>query len=190
MEFIATSRFRKVYPECQETSVYLETYQFTAHELASLVLNQRQLCDLELILNGGFAPLNGFMNKADYEEVLAHMHLRDGTLWPMPITLDVDSAFAQNIKSGQEVALRDAEGLLLAILQVGDIWKVDRQTEAQAIFGTTDDSHPGVSYLVHQVQDFYVGGRLLGISLPHHYDFHYLRYTPAELKEIFQQRGW
>jgi sulfate adenylyltransferase len=172
------------------TSTTIEDYKFAAHDLASLVLSQRQLCDLELILNGGFAPLNGFMNKADYLEVLKTMHLVDGTLWPMPITLDVDSQFAEKVKRGEEVALRDAEGLLLAILQVGDIWQVDKQKEAESTFGTTDETHPGVFYLNHQVKDFYIGGRLLEISLPHHYDFNHLRFAPSKLKEIFGERGW
>lgn len=173
-----------------ESTSYIDEYKFAAHELTSLTLTQRQLCDLELILNGGFAPLQGFMNKADYSEVINSMRLHDGTLWPMPITLDVDKEFAQSIKAGEEVALRDVEGLLLAILQVGDIWEADKQREALATFGTLDDTHPGVAYLLHQTKDFYVGGRLLGISLPHHYDFNHLRYTPAELREIFDQRGW
>lgn len=165
-------------------------YKYKAHDLLSLTLSQRHLCDLELILNGGFTPLAGFMSQADYENVLEEMHLSDGTLWPMPITFDVNVDIANKIKSGDEIALRDPEGLLLAILQVNDCWKVDKEREAQAIFGTTDDSHPGVSYLYHQTQDFYVGGRLLGISLPHHYDFKHLRYTPVALQDLFKQRGW
>ncbi|MBV9576210.1 MAG: sulfate adenylyltransferase, partial [Gammaproteobacteria bacterium] len=174
----------------QDVPSYIEDYKFAAHELSSLILTQRQLCDLELILNGAFSPLCGFMNKHDYYSVLQTMHLHDGAFWPMPITLDIDQAFAESIKLGQEIALRDAEGLLLAILQVGDIWEFNRQEEAQAVFGTTDEFHPGVYYLYHQVKSHYVGGRLLGISLPHHYDFNHLRFTPAELREIFQQRGW
>lgn len=174
----------------QTGNTYLDEYKFAAHELTSLTLTQRQLCDLELILNGGFAPLQGFMNKADYTEVLSSMRLHDGTLWPMPITLDVDKDFAESIKAGEEIALRDVEGLLLAILQVGDVWQPDKQKEALSVFATVEDSHPGVAYLFHQTKDYYVGGRLLGISLPHHYDFNHLRYTPDELKEIFDQRGW
>lgn len=173
-----------------ESASYIDEYKFAAHELNSLTLTQRQLCDLELILNGGFAPLQGFMNKDDYTEVVHAMRLHDGTLWPMPITLDVDKEFAETIKAGEEVALRDVEGLLLAILQVGDVWAPDKHKEALSVFGTVDDTHPGVAYLLHQTKEYYVGGRLLGISLPHHYDFNHLRYTPSELKEIFDQRGW
>ena len=169
---------------------HIEKYNLAVYELPSYTLTARQLCDLELILNGGFAPLAGFMSKADYDSVLSSMRLADGTLWPMPITLDADKQFVDSIKAGDEIALRDAEGLLLAILRIGDIWQMDKAKEAQAVFGTTEDDHPGVAYLYHQVKEFYIGGTLLGISLPHHYDFSHLRFTPAETREIFEQRGW
>ncbi|TAK76384.1 MAG: bifunctional sulfate adenylyltransferase/adenylylsulfate kinase [Gammaproteobacteria bacterium] len=165
-------------------------YKHIAHDLPSLTLTHRQMCDLELLLNGGFTPLTGFMNQADYESVLDQMRLSDGTLWPMPITLDADRQFAETVKAGDEIALRDTEGLLLAILQVEDCWQIDKQREAQAVFATTEDSHPAVAYLYRHTKDFYIGGKLLGISLPHHYDFKHLRYTPLELRHAFHQRGW
>lgn len=174
----------------QKKMFALEEYKFTAQELISITLSQRQACDLELLLNGGFAPLTTFMNQEDYESVLQHMRLANGTLWPMPVTLDVDGDFAANLHEGQELALRDAEGLLLAILQYSEQWKVDREHEAKCVFGTTDAAHPSVAYLKHHVKDVYITGKLIGISLPHHYDFTHLRYTPTELREIFQQNGW
>ena len=174
----------------ENTSFSSAHYKQAALSFPSYTLNQRQLCDLELLLNGGFAPLTGFMNQADYESVLEKMRLADGTLWPMPITLDVDRAFADTLQTGTEVALRDAEGLLLAVLRVQDKWEVNREREAQAVFGTSDRSHPAVHYLHHQTKDIYVGGELIGISLPPYYDFKHLRYTPTELRHIFQLRGW
>jgi sulfate adenylyltransferase len=165
-------------------------YQQSALSFPSYTLNQRQLCDLELILNGGFAPLTGFMNQADYESVLSNMRLANGVLWPMPITLDVDKNFADTLQAGSEVALRDTEGLLLAVMRVNDKWVVDKEREAECVFGSKDASHPAVHYLYHQTKDMYVGGELIGVSLPHYYDFKHLRYTPAELKNIFQLRGW
>lgn len=168
----------------------IEQHKITAQSLPSYTLNQRQLCDLELLLNGGFAPLTGFMNQADYNSVLDTMRLSDGTLWPMPITLDVDRQYAATLKKGSEIALRDPEGLLLAILQVSETWEVDREREAQAVFGTTDRLHPAVNYLYQQTKDVYVAGNLLGVSLPHHYDFKHLRYTPAQLQQIFNEKGW
>ncbi len=174
----------------QEIPSHIEDYKFIAHELAALILSRRQLCDLELLLNGAFAPLTTFMSKADYESVLLRMRLQDGTLWPMPITLDVDRAFAESLQPGQEIALRDAEGLLLAVLKFEEYWEVDHQLEAQSVFGTIDATHPGVAYLYEKTKECYISGSLLPISLPHHYDFIHLRYTPAELKDIFLQMGW
>lgn len=167
-----------------------DDYKFIAHELQALVVNRRQLCDLELILNGGFAPLTSFMSEADYNSVLDNMRLADGSLWPMPITLDVDREFADTLTPGQEIALRDPEGLLLAILRFDHAWDVDHEREAQAVFGTTDDKHPGVSYLYQQTKSVYISGDLLEITPPHHYDFTHLRYTPAQLQALFKQNGW
>ncbi len=172
------------------SSDVLADLRFISSDLPSLTLMQRHLCDIELILNGGFSPLTSFMNKADYEQVLRHMRLCDGTLWPMPIMLDVDREWADRLKIGDDIALRDKEGVLIAIMQVSECWEVNKQREAQAIFNTTDESHPGVAYLYHQVKDYYMSGKLLGVSLPHHYDFNHLRYTPKELHEIFHQRAW
>lgn len=167
-----------------------ENDKYTAQELISLTLSQRQLCDLEMLLNGGFSPLTTFMNQADYEGVLKDMHLANGALWPMPITLDVDAAFAASLKEGQEIALRDAEGLLIAILEYQEQWNIDKEREAKMVFNTTDEFHPSVAYLKRQVKDVYITGKLIGISLPYHYDFTHLRYTPAELRELLQQKGW
>jgi sulfate adenylyltransferase len=152
-------------------------------------LTPRQICDLELLLNGGFSPLTGFMKKADYDAVCATMRLADGTLWPMPITLDVPEAFAATLTPGATIALRDAEGVMLAALHVEDIWTPDRDAEAKAVFGTNDKVHPGVAAL-DRANPVYVGGRLEGLQLPMHYDYRSLRRTPAELRDEFARKGW
>ena len=90
----------------------------------------RQLCDLELLLNGAFSPLEGFMGRADYESVCQQMRLADGTLWPMPITLDIDEALAETLEIGGRLALRDPEGVMLAALVVEDLWRPEREAEA------------------------------------------------------------
>lgn len=153
-------------------------------------LTPRQLCDLELQLNGGFSPLRGFMGRADYESVCATMRLANGLIWPMPITLDIPEKFSRDLKPGMMLALRDPEGLMLAALHVEEIWQPDRLAEAQNVFGTTDRSHPGVSYLLEKAGDRYVGGRLEGLHLPAHYDFRSLRLTPAQVRGDFAARGW
>ena len=153
-------------------------------------LTARQLCDLELLLNGGFSPLDGFMRRADYDTVLKDMRLANGAIWPMPITLDVTEGFAEQIKPGTTVALRDTEGVMLAVLHVEDVWRPDREAEARAVFGTTNREHPGVAYLLDKSNPVYLGGRLEGLQLPVYYDFRALRSTPAEIRAEFSRRAW
>jgi sulfate adenylyltransferase len=154
-------------------------------------LTARQICDVELLLNGGFSPLTGFMNKADYEGVCSGMKLQSGVLWPMPITLDVTEAFAKTLTPGSsKVALRDAEGVMVAVLHVEDVWQPDKKAEAQSVFATTSEAHPGVAYLMKRANPWYVGGRLEGLQIPTHYDFKALRLTPAELRASFAAAGW
>ena len=150
----------------------------------------RQLCDLELLLNGGFSPLGGFMTSSDYNAVCADTRLADGTLWPMPITLDVPEATADKLSTGSRLALRDAEGVMLAVLHVEDVWRPDREAEAQAVFGTTNNEHPGVAHLLDRTESVYVGGRLEGLQPVSHYDYKGLRHTPAEMRESFAKLGW
>jgi len=153
-------------------------------------LTPRQLCDLELLLNGGFSPLRGFLGRKDCEAVRDGMRLADGTLWPMPIVLDVPEDLASKLKAGGSLALRDAEGVMLAVLHVEDVWQPDRQAEAKAVFGSTNQEHPGVAYLLGQTHPWYVGGRLEGIHPPVHYDYHDLRRTPAEVRAELAKLGW
>src|SRR5689334_88735 len=115
--------------------------------LPSWDLTPRQLCDLELLLNGAFSPLTGFLARRDYERVVAELRLADGTLWPMPIVLDVSEAFAEKLAPGAEVALRDSQGVPLAVLEVEDVYLPDRVHEAEQVFGTQDETHPGVAEL-------------------------------------------
>ena len=153
-------------------------------------LTPRQLCDVELLLNGGFSPLRGFMTREDYESACHQMRLKNGTVWPMPITLDVTEDFARTLRPGGKLALRDPEGVMLAALHVQDVWKPDREAETAAVFKTTDTFHPGVAAVLRQAHPWYVGGRLEGVRLPSHYDFRPLRLTPAELRAEFSRLGW
>jgi sulfate adenylyltransferase len=164
--------------------------QAASRDWPSWDLTPRQLCDLELLLNGGFSPLRGFMSRQDYESVCSNMRLANGVLWPMPINLDVTEEFARPLDSGAIVALRDPEGVMLAALHVQEVWQADRLAEAQSVFGTTGADHPGVAYLLKQAHPWYVGGRLEGIRLPVHYDFRSLRRAPAELRADFIRLGW
>lgn len=153
-------------------------------------LTPRQLNDLELLMNGAFSPLTGFMTKADYDNVCGEMRLADGTLWPMPVTLDLPAELAGSLDRGGMLDLRDPEGVLLGVLHVADVWQPDLEAEAQAIYGTTDPDHPGVAHLFKGSHPYYVGGRVEGMQLPVHYDFRGLRRTPAQLREEFIRAGW
>jgi sulfate adenylyltransferase len=162
-----------------------------SREWPSWDLTPRQLCDLELLMSGGFSPLRGFMTRADYDGVCHKMRLASGVLWPMPITLDVTEEFAKKLQAGSsKIALRDAEGVMLAVLQVEEVWQPDRKAEAKAVFDTTSTVHPGVDYLLNKGNAWYVGGRIEGLQMPSHYDFRGLRLTPAELRAEFSRLGW
>ncbi|MDH3645603.1 MAG: bifunctional sulfate adenylyltransferase/adenylylsulfate kinase [Gammaproteobacteria bacterium] len=161
-----------------------------ARDYPSWDLTPRQLCDIELLLNGAFSPLEGFLGKADYERVCDEMRLADGSLWPIPITLDVSEGFASELKTGASVVLRDLEGVHRATLLISDIWTPDLAAEAQKVYGTQDEKHPAVSYLMHQSYPVYIGGSLIGVDPPEHYDFKHLRDSPTEMRARFRKLGW
>ena len=161
-----------------------------ARDYPSWDLSPRQVCDLDLLMNGAFSPLEGFLGQSDYESVCDSMRLDNGVLWPIPVTLDVSQAFADAAGVGGRIALRDPEGVLLATMEVTDAWLPDKTSEAQRVYGTTDDLHPGVAHLVHTAHPVYLGGRIFGIEPPTYYDFKLLRDTPSELRGRFRKLGW
>ena len=164
--------------------------QECSREWPSWDLGPRQLCDLELLLNGGFSPLEGFLTRSDFERVCGEMRLASGRLWPLPIVLDVHEDFARSLAAGDTIALRDAEGVMLAALHVDEVWRPDRTAEAASVYGTTSTEHPGVDFILNKTNPWYVGGRVEGLRLPAHYDFRSLRLTPAELRAEFARHGW
>ncbi|MBX9587174.1 MAG: bifunctional sulfate adenylyltransferase/adenylylsulfate kinase [Gammaproteobacteria bacterium] len=164
--------------------------QQQSYSMPAWTLTPRQLCDVELLLNGGFSPLKGFMAQADYERVVKELRLADGTLWPIPLVLDITPQFAENLTLGQSIALYDTEGLLIAILKVTSLWVPDKNLEVEKVYGSSDLNHPGVRYILDQTGDIYLGGTLTGVRLPPRYDFCTLRQTPRQLRELFLQRGW
>jgi sulfate adenylyltransferase len=161
-----------------------------AADLVSLDLTPRQICDLELLMNGGFNPLKGFLSQADYDSVVENMRLADGALWPIPITLDVSEKFAASVENGQDIALRDQEGVILATMTVTDNWVPDKKREAEKVFGADDSAHPAVNYLHNAAGKVYLGGPVTGIQQPVHYDFRARRDTPNELRAYFRKVGW
>ena len=144
-------------------------------DVPSWTLSERQNCDIELLINGAFSPLTGFMGRADYESVCDTMSLVDGTFWPIPITLDVPEDLAGRLSAGKDLALRDQEGVLIAVLHVDDIYRPDKRREAESVYGTQNPEHPGVAFLFDKTHPVCLGGRIEAIETPEHFDFQALR---------------
>jgi sulfate adenylyltransferase len=164
-----------------------------AKTLPSLVLSERQVCDLELLLNGGFSPLDGFLDQQDYLSVLHNCRLANGLLWTIPITLDVTSAQIVNLglKTGSRLLLRNLQdNQPLAVLTISDIYKPDKVLEATLVFGKNDLAHPAVNHLHNQAGEYYLGGSLQAIQAPQHHDFLAYRNTPAQLRLHFSKMQW
>jgi sulfate adenylyltransferase len=153
-------------------------------------LTRRQLCDLELLACGGFSPLRSFLGRDDYLAVCESQRLANGTLWPIPVILDVPDEMAAIARSAGTLALRDADGVLLAALHISETWRPDLRAEARAVFGTTDLAHAGVAHLLQRNYPCYITGALEVVQLPRHPDFRPLRRTPAEVRAEFTRRGW
>ncbi len=162
----------------------------TAIDLPEIILNDRQICDFELLTTGIFSPLTGFMTSADYHSVLEKMRLKNGIVWPHPVCLDISETTAKSLEIGKMVTLRDPEGFLLALMHIEDIWPIDREKEASFVFNTNDPAHPGIHYLFNIAGDYYIGGRIEAVSTPIHFDFKQLRLTPEEVRNIFKKFGW
>lgn len=155
------------------------------HQLPQIFLNERQLFDFELLAVGGFYPLKGFLNEKDYKSVLNKMRIADGSLWPIPIVLDVST----NVyKKGDEVVLADSFGNPLGLMNIESVYVPDKEREAQKVFGTTDMLHPGVKTLFRETGNIYLGGSVSVFQLSPKYDFKDLRKTPKELKDYFKNK--
>ena len=154
------------------------------------VLTDRQICDLELIMDGSFSPLIGFLNEDDYNSVLDTMKLTNGSVWPIPINLDVNNEFIESISDDFSITLRDKEGFAIAILDIESKWKPNKENEALKIYNTKNPEHPGVNYILNQTHDWYIGGKVRVLQNPKHYDYANLRLTPARVKEKISEMGW
>lgn len=162
----------------------------TAERLPSWQLTRRQRCDLELLACGGFSPLRGFLGRADYANVCTAMRLADGTLWPVPVTLDVPDEVAAVARPGRRLALRDHTGEVVAVQEIAEAWRPDRAAEAASVLGTADPAHPGATYLLRRAHPWYLAGPLTVLRLPGHPDYPGMCLTPARLRAEFERRGW
>jgi sulfate adenylyltransferase len=162
-----------------------------ARRLPQVKLGSREVSDLIMLAMGAFSPLRGFMTRADYEGVLRDMRFKDGTFWPIPITLAVTRDHADSLKEGQEVALVDGStGQIMGIMSIEEKFNYDKDLEARNVFLTDDVQHPGVRKL-YQQRETLLGGPVKVFSegeYPDRFPEHYGR--PAEVRRIFEERGW
>ncbi|MFL5797124.1 MAG: sulfate adenylyltransferase [Actinomycetota bacterium] len=159
-----------------------------AANLPKLKVNHRELSDLEMLAVGALSPLTGFVGERDYHSILENMHLAGGLPWTIPVTLSLDEEEVKRIGGTEAVALGPDEGSL-AVLEVAEVFRRDREKEAKAVFGTEDLAHPGVKAL-HDAGDWCAAGELKVFRLPQHPDFVAYRRTPAETRAEFARRGW
>ncbi len=162
--------------------------QTASRDWQSLDMTHEQLCDLELLLNGAYSPLQGYMTRKDYQRVLSDMRLEDGSRWSLPITLEVPEHLVNKLEVGGFVALRNPEGVMLAALHIEDVWQADLKAENLALKYRRDDLNSNTR--LQSPSPWYVGGRLEGTKLPDHFDFRPVRLTPKELRVQFLKLGW
>lgn len=163
----------------------INAFKVQTQAMKSWAMTARQICDLEMLLTGAFAPLANFMGEADYHSVVENMHLTNGQFWPVPIALDVSKTFADSLNLGETIALRDEEGVLLATFLVKERWLPDKTQEAHLVYGTENMDHPDVGDLFRS-GDVYLGGQLQAMGLPTHHDYLQYRQTPAQLRRHFR----
>lgn len=160
-----------------------------ADHLPRICLNQRALSDLELIAIGGFSPLTGFMDEADYQRVVDEMHLANGLPWSIPITLSVDVKQAACLKEGDWIRLDDPNGRFAGVLQLTQKYICDKEHEAQQVYRTTDEKHPGVK-VVYSQGDVNLAGDVWLLERRSHPNFPTYQIDPAESRALFRQKGW
>jgi sulfate adenylyltransferase len=161
-----------------------------AKELPKVTLGPRTLSDLEMISTGVFSPLTGFMDREDYESVVETMHLANGVVWSMPITLSVNDYEANGYKEGDEVVLTNGEGRVVAAMVVTDRYSYDKNLEAKAVYRTDDENHPGVAALYRQGNTLLGGEVMLLDEEPNPRPFPGYYYEPSQLRTLFAERGW
>lgn len=159
-----------------------------ARGLPQITVGSRQLSDLEMLANGAYSPLSGFMTRSDYLSVVDTMHLANGLPWTIPITLNITTEQAADLKEGQRVALLNGQGTLQAVMTINEKYGYDKQHEASKVYRTTEEAHPGVK-IVYQQGDVLLGGPVRVVRLQTQ-AFAQYRYTPTRSRQLFTERGW
>jgi sulfate adenylyltransferase len=165
-----------------------EELRVRAQSLPRLEIGSRQLADLEMLANGAYSPLRGFLCREDYLSVVDHMHLSNGLPWSIPITMPVGQEKAAQLKEGEQVALVNSKGELQAVLYLEEKYSYDKRHEAQRVYRTQEEAHPGVKVL-YQQGDVLLGG-LVRVVASQSQTFAHYRYTPTQSRQLFEERGW
>ncbi len=158
-------------------------------KMPELTLNPREEADLELIASGALSPLEGFMGEADYVLVRDQKRLANGSVWTIPVTLSASEDEKAKLNIGDDVALRSRDGRLLAVLHLAEIFNYDKHLEAERVYQTAEEKHPGVKALYDQ-GEYLLGGHVSVIDNSRRQEFAPYRYTPRELRALFAERGW
>ncbi|HKQ06843.1 MAG TPA: sulfate adenylyltransferase [Blastocatellia bacterium] len=171
------------------TGVERETLLERAPAMPRLTLRAREISDLEMIANGAFSPLEGFMCEDDYIAVRGNKHLASGLPWTIPITLSATDDLAATINEGQDVALYAGDDHLLGVLHLEQKYRYDKQREAERVYLTTETAHPGVAALYEQ-GDWLLGGKISLLNRPRNPQFPAYRFDPQQTREAFKKKGW
>ncbi|MBN6754509.1 MULTISPECIES: sulfate adenylyltransferase [Staphylococcus] len=166
-----------------------ETMLEVSHSMPAITLNPWSLSDLELIGIGGFSPLTGFMNEADYNEVVENLHLKNGLVWSIPITLPVTEDKANELEIGESIALYGEDNHLYGVLELEEKYTYDKEKEAAFVYGTTDIEHPGV-LKVYEKGSVYLAGPIHLVDRPKHDEFVDYHLDPSETRQLFYDLNW
>ena len=157
--------------------------------LTTITLSRRSQSDLEMIATGACSPLTGFMSQQDYSSVVEEMRLANGSVWSIPITLPISAEQVSNLKGVEEATLSTESDCVIGKIQISDIYKPDKGREAEKVYLTTDDKHPGVAALLSGGK-YYVAGDIEVYQLPEHKHFGEYRMSPRQLRAVIEEKGW
>ena len=157
--------------------------------LTTITLSRRSQSDLEMIATGACSPLTGFMSQQDYSSVVEEMRLANGSVWSIPITLPISAEQVSNLKGVEEATLSTESDGVIGKIQISDIYKPDKEREAEKVYLATDDKHPGVAALLSGGK-YYVAGDIEVYQLPEHKHFGEYRMSPRQLRAVIEEKGW
>ncbi|MGN2275059.1 sulfate adenylyltransferase [Priestia megaterium] len=188
-EYWRNYKLKNIIPHGGKLKINMGSLDDIGHIDRELTVSKWTISDIELIGIGGFSPLTGFMGEEDYHNVVKNLHLSDGTLWSIPITLQVSKKVADQIDIGNKVALKGEDGITYGVLVLKEKYIPDKKTEAQYVYGTTEEEHPGVKRLFES-GDVYLAGPITMVNQPNHQPFENFYMTPKETREVFTKLGW